>query len=167
MARVAGRSARTTQLLQISNSVSSSANELLQHFGTEGFQAEHGDDHAPCGEEQPSQIDQIQVAHEAPSASGVRPVVLKHLLSRTKLSLRARREFAAEGSPSRSAERNGLLLGWGGRSILHVFLHAGLVLGLEFFQLRLLVSSQQLVHLTVNASLLNRKLGFDLGLLRG
>ena len=47
-----------------------------------------------------------------------------------------------------------------------MLLHARFVLGLELFHLGLLVGREHLVELVVNASLLNRDLGFDLRLLR-
>lgn len=54
--------------------------------------------------------------------------------------------------------------GWG---ILHALLHASFAIGLDFLHLGLLVRSQQLEQLVVDARLLHREFAFDLRLLRG
>ncbi len=54
--------------------------------------------------------------------------------------------------------------GWG---ILHALLHAGFAIGLDLLHLGLLVCSQQLEQLVVDARLLHREFAFNLRLLRG
>jgi hypothetical protein len=60
-----------------------------------------------------------------------------------------------------------LLLWRSWRSVLHVLPHAGFASGLEVFQLGLLIGSQHLEELVVNARSLDSQLKFDLSLLRG
>jgi hypothetical protein len=54
--------------------------------------------------------------------------------------------------------------GWG---VLHVLLHAGFAIGLDFLHLGLLVRSQHLEQLIVDAGLLHREFAFDLCFLHG
>jgi hypothetical protein len=82
-----------------------------------------------------------------------------------------RREPRAVRSDSLSqaerSTRKRLLLGSSRGCLIHVLLHACLVLCLHLLQLRLLVGREQLIELVVNARLGYGQLSLDLGLLSG
>lgn len=87
------------------------------------------------------------------------------------------REVASSLAPGKGNARRSraslrkLLLGRGWRNVLrvllHVLLHASLMVCLHLFQLRLLIGSEQLIHLVVNARVRYGEFSLDLGFLVG
>ena len=151
---------------------------------TEGCDADYGYDHAPSHEKEPSGIEQIRITCEHRSSSGRGARSLERFASGSLwcwLTIKSsfwphgnRVLMLARGGPSgpdpRGQELDLVAELFGRRRrrlILHVLLHPRFAIGFEFLYFRLLIGSQQLVHLVVDACLLDGYLDIEFRLLSG
>ena len=118
-----------------------------QQIAPEGGDAECDDHDAPGAEEKPPGIGEKRVTE---GHGGNFPASI--------LPARGGQSGLAPGNQELSTSRSrvlfrALLLGSGGGRLLHVLLHARLVVRFQLLQFGLLVRSQHLIHLVVNTRL--------------